>query len=370
MTVLETECIVIGAGVVGLAVARELALAGREVILLEKENIIGSGTSSRNSEVIHAGIYYPAGSLKAKFCVEGNKRLYAYCKERHVPHRNIGKVIVATADEQLAKLKDIDGKARANGVTDLRFLDKAEINSMEPEVTAVGALFSPSTGIIDSHKYMETLLGDFENAGGSIVYEAPVEGGSASDHAITLQVGGKDPCTIRARYLVNSAGLYAIRFMQMLKGFPEQHIPQQFFAKGNYFTLSCKSPFRFLVYPVPVAAGLGTHATLDMAGQCRFGPDVEWVDDPEQLAVDPARAQSFYEAIRTYWPSLPEGALQPGYAGMRPKLQTPSGAAVDFVLQGPQTHGIKGLVNLMGIESPGLTSSLPIAEATKNLLFS
>lgn len=364
----ETECVVIGAGAVGLAVARALALAGRETIVIERENMIGTGTSSRNSEVIHAGIYYPKGSLKAKFCVAGKGLLYDYCRERHVPHKNIGKVIVATSAEQVDKLKEIDAKARANGVEDLRFLDKAEINRMEPNVAAVGALFSPSTGIIDSHKYMETLLGDFENAGGAIVYNAPVEGGTITANGIVLRVGGAEPCNITTRYLVNSAGLYTTRFLARLENFPADKIPQQFYAKGNYFVLNGKSPFNHLVYPVPVAAGLGTHATLDMAGQCRFGPDVEWVDSPEDLVVNPERVTSFYEAIRLYWPAIQDGSLAPGYAGMRPKLQTPTGAAVDFVLQGTADHGVPGLVNLLGIESPGLTSSLAIAETTRDML--
>jgi L-2-hydroxyglutarate oxidase LhgO len=370
MSHFETECVVIGAGVVGLAVARALAQAGRETIIIERENMIGTGTSSRNSEVIHAGIYYPKGSLKAIHCVRGKEMLYRYCAESHVPHKNIKKVIVAINEDQVEKLKEIDAKARANGVEDLRFLSKAEINNMEPNVTAVGALLSPSTGIIDSHKYMEILLGDADNAGASIVYNAPVESGVIKDGGITLSVGGADPCTITCKYLVNSAGLYAVKFLHTLKNFGAAHIPEQYYAKGNYFILNGKSPFNHLVYPIPVAAGLGTHATLDMGGACRFGPDVEWVDSPEDLAVDPTRAPSFYEAIRTYWPGLPDGALQPGYAGMRPKLQTPTGPAADFVIQGKETHGIPGLVNLLGIESPGLTSSLSIAETTKDLLFS
>lgn len=370
MASFKIKCIVVGAGVIGLGVARALALAGHETLIVESAGGIGTGTSSRNSEVIHAGIYYPKNSLKARLCVQGRNLLYDYCAQSHVPHKKIGKVIVAAEEAQIPKLKELNEKARANGVEDLQFLSKAEINRREPHVRAVAALYSPSTGIIDSHKFMESLQGDFENAGGLIAYEAPVLSASIHANGITLEVGGKDPTTLEAKYMVNAAGLNAVPLLHSLHHFPPAHIPKHYYAKGNYFLLSGKSPFTHLVYPIPVAAGLGTHATLDMGGQCRFGPDVEWVDDPHNLAVNPNRTASFYEAIRTYWPDVPEGALQPGYAGMRPKLQAPHEPAADFLIQGPQTHGIRGLVNLLGIESPGLTSSLAIAEMTKALLFS
>lgn len=370
MTVHKTQCIVIGAGVIGLSVARAFALHGLETLILESAGSIGTGTSSRNSEVIHAGIYYPKDSLKARLCVQGRKLLYDYCAARHVPHKKIGKMIVACEEAQIPKLKELDEKARANSVGDLQFLGKEEINKREPHVRAVAALYSPSTGIIDSHKLMESLQGDFENAGGMIAYEAPVISASFNANGLMLEVGGKEPARIQAKYVVNAAGLGAVPLLHKFQNFPATHIPKHYYAKGNYFLLSGKSPFAHLVYPIPVAAGLGTHATLDMGGQCRFGPDVEWVDDPDHLAVNPERASSFYEAIRTYWPDVPEGALQPGYAGMRPKLQAPHEPAADFLIQAPQTHGIQGLVNLLGIESPGLTSSLAIAEMTKALLFS
>jgi L-2-hydroxyglutarate oxidase LhgO len=296
--------------------------------------------------------------------------LYDYCRRHHIPHKNCGKVIVAANDSQLAKLENIDAAARANGVNDLRRLSKSEINAMEPEVVAVAALFSPSTGIIDSHAFMQSLLNDFIGAGGHAVMEAPLLKAEILSDGIRLHVGGKEPCRVKTKKLVNAAGNAAIPLLKKISGFPAQHIPAQYHAKGNYFVLSGQSPFKHLVYPIPEAAGLGIHATLDMAGQCRFGPDVEWVNSADDLKVNPDRAASFYAAIRTYWPGLPEGALQPGYAGMRPKLQNPGQAALDFLVQDKTIHGVPGLVNLLGIESPGLTSSLAIAEATKDLLFS
>ncbi len=366
----SAECVVIGAGVIGLACARAMQQAGVETYFIERESHFGMGTSSRNSEVIHAGIYYPAGSLKARFCVEGRKLLYDYCRTHNVPHKNSGKVIVASNESQIAQLDAINAKARANGVNDLKRLSKSEINSMEPEVRAAAALFSPSTGIIDSHAFMQSLLHDFITAGGHAVMEAPLEKAEILKNGIVLHVGGKEPCRVTAKKVINAAGLNAIALLKKIEGFPAAHIPKQYWAKGNYFILSGKSPFSRLVYPIPEAAGLGVHATLDMAGQCRFGPDVEWVDDPKDLTVNPSRAQRFYDAIRTYWPGLPDGALYPGYAGMRPKLQSPNEAAADFVVQDVQAHGISGLINLLGIESPGLTSSLAIADHTKSLLFS
>jgi L-2-hydroxyglutarate oxidase LhgO len=368
MSNFKCEAVVIGAGAGGLAVARALATSGIETLIIEKEKIIGSGTSSRNSEVIHAGIYYPHNSLKARLCVEGKAMLYDYCRRRHVRHKNCGKLIVATNEAQKEKLGDIAARAKANGVADMRALSRDEIHALEPEVTAIAGLFSASTGIIDSHHYMETLLGDVQNAGGGIVFQSPVEKGEITGGKIMLQIGGMEPCQVEARFVVNSAGLYATQFMQSLSGFPAAHVPRQFYAKGNYFTLSGKSPFRHLVYPVPEQAGLGVHATLDMAGQCRFGPDVEWVESPEDYRVDPARRGGFYQAIKSYWPGVREEALEAGYSGIRPKMNPRGFESADFILQDEKTHGIKGLVNLMGIESPGLTASPAIAEQVKRLL--
>jgi L-2-hydroxyglutarate oxidase LhgO len=301
--------------------------------------------------------------------VEGRDLLYDYCRAHHVPHKNIGKVIVAINENQIAELKNIRAKASANGVNNLRELTREETHTLEPNVTSVAGLFSPSTGIIDSHEYMARLKDDFISAGGHVVLQAPLESWKTTPNGLELKIGGKEPCTLNAKHVVNAAGLDAVLLLHKLVGFPAAHIPPHYWAKGNYFILSGASPFKHLVYPIPEAAGLGIHATLDMAGQCRFGPDVEWVDDPTHLKVHPARAESFYKAIRTYWPGLQDGALYPGYAGMRPKLQPPTGPAADFVIQAEKTHGIRGLVNMLGIESPGLTSSLAIANHTKTLLF-
>ncbi|HUA54878.1 MAG TPA: NAD(P)/FAD-dependent oxidoreductase [Candidatus Sulfotelmatobacter sp.] len=355
------DCIVIGAGVVGLAVARALALAGREVVVLEAADAIGTETSSRNSEVIHAGIYYPAGSLKAETCVAGNGRLYAYCAAHGVPHARVGKLIVATAADQMATLAEIKAKAAANGVTDLEFISLASVRQMEPELSVVGALQSPSSGIIDSHAYMLALQGDAEAHGAMIAFATPMVGGQVRDDGIELATGGAAPMRIAARLVVNSAGLHATRVAASIAGVPAASVPPMHYAKGNYFALTGKNPFRRLVYPVPEPGGLGVHVTLDMAGRCRFGPDVEWIDGID-YAVDPARAAPFYAVVRRYWPGLPDGALHPDYAGIRAKI-TPRGApAADFVIQGAAEHGVAGLVNLYGIESPGLTASLAIAD--------
>jgi len=355
------DCIVIGAGVVGLAIARALALAGREVVVLEAADAIGTETSSRNSEVIHAGIYYPAGSLKAETCVAGNRRLYAYCAAHGVPHARVGKLIVATAADQMATLAEIKAKAAANGVTDLEFVSLAGVRQMEPELSVVGALQSPSSGIVDSHAYMLALQGDAEAHGAMIAFATPVVGGQVRDDGIELATGGGAPMRIAARLVVNSAGLHATRVAAAIVGVPAASVPPMHYAKGNYFALTGKNPFRRLVYPVPEPGGLGVHVTLDMAGRCRFGPDVEWIDGID-YAVDPARAAPFYAVVRRYWPGLPDGALHPDYAGIRAKI-TPRGApAADFVIQGAAEHGVAGLVNLYGIESPGLTASLAIAD--------
>lgn len=363
----STDAIVIGAGVVGLAVARALALAGREVIVLEAADAIGTETSSRNSEVIHAGIYYDRGSIKARMCVAGKHLLYRYCSEHGIAHANCGKLIVATSAEQLGTLDKIRAQATANDVPDLRPLGPDEVGAMEPAVYCVGALFSPSTGIIDSHGFMLALQGDAEDHGAMIAFNSPVKAGRIVDHGIELDVGGADPMSIRANVVVNSAGIHAQALARTLVNFPVTHVPPSYYCKGNYYTLTGRSPFSRLVYPVPEAAGLGVHVTIDLAGQARFGPDVEWIDTIG-YDVDLRRADSFYAAIRRYWPDLRDGQLQPGYAGIRPKIQAKGEAAKDFVIAGPADHGVPGLVHLFGIESPGLTASLAIAEHVKNLL--
>lgn len=357
----SVDCVVIGAGVVGLAVARALALQGREVMVLEAAEAIGTGTSSRNSEVIHAGIYYPEGSLKARLCVRGKQLLYAYCEERGVPFQRCGKLIVATNAAQRATLEGIRRKALANGVDDLVLLDADQARALEPALQCVAALHSPSTGIIDSHALMLSLQGDLENAGGMVALHARVSGAEVTDAGIVVHTA--DGMELLARSVVNSAGLQAPDLARRIVGLPPEVLPTAHYAKGSYFTLSGRSPFSRLIYPVPEAAGLGVHLTLDLGGQAKFGPDVEWVDGPDQLVVDPRRGDAFYAAVRSYWPALPDGALAPGYAGMRPKINAPDAPAADFLLQGPQEHGVPGLVNLFGIESPGLTSCLALGEA-------
>jgi L-2-hydroxyglutarate oxidase LhgO len=360
----QVDAVVIGAGVVGLAVARSLALAGQEVMVLESENAIGTGTSARNSEVIHAGIYYPAGSLKARLCVQGKQMLYAYCAERGVAHRQLGKLIVATSPEQVQALDGILRKAAANGVHDLKKLSAAEAIALEPALSCEAALLSPSSGVVDSHGFMLALQGDMENAGGLLALLSPVQHiglrqGTAS-HPIRVQT--QDGTELACRVLVNAAGLSSVPMARAMAGLNPDLLPKAHYAKGNYFTLAGKAPFSRLIYPVPEAAGLGVHLTLDLGGQAKFGPDVQWVSDPTDLQVDPSRGDAFYAEVRKYWPGLADGALLPGYAGIRPKISGPSEAAADFLIQGPAEHGVPGMVNLLGIESPGLTSSLAIAE--------
>ena len=357
----SVDCIVVGAGVVGLAVARALALAGREALLLDAAEGIGTETSSRNSEVIHAGIYYPAGSLMARFCVAGRRALYAYCAEKGVPHANCGKLIVATSAQEDAMLAGIKRRAEANGVEGMRVLSAAEAIDLEPNLNCTSALLSPATGIIDSHAFMLALQGDAENAGAVPAFLSPVMGGRVVRGGLEVDVGGADPTSLRCRLLVNSTGLHAPYLASHVAGMPADRIPRAYYAKGNYFTLSGRSPFSRLIYPVPVPGGLGVHLTIDLGGQARFGPDVEWIDGID-YTVDPARAEGFYAAVRKYWPALKDGALQPGYAGIRPKIVPRGAPAQDFVVQGPQTHGVPGLINLFGIESPGLTASLALAE--------
>jgi L-2-hydroxyglutarate oxidase LhgO len=362
----EFDCAVIGAGVVGLAVARALALRGREVIVLESEGAIGTGTSSRNSEVIHAGIYYPQGSLKAQLCVEGKQRLYAYAEERGLPHRRCGKLIVATSEAQVGQLEAIAAKARANGVDDLVLLSRAQARAMEPALECLAALHSPSTGIVDSHVLMLSLQGDLEHAGGVLALKSGVVGAECGGTGIVLK--SADGTALRCHSVVNAAGLAAPRLARQFEGLPAAAVPGAWFAKGSYFTLAGRAPFSRLIYPVPEAAGLGVHLTLDLGGQAKFGPDVQWVASPDDLVVDPARGEGFYAEVRKYWPALPDGALLPGYAGIRPKISGPGEAAADFMIQGPAAHGVPGLVNLFGIESPGLTSSLAIGRRVGDLL--
>ncbi|WP_176081338.1 NAD(P)/FAD-dependent oxidoreductase [Paraburkholderia tropica] len=355
------DCVVIGAGVVGLAVARACAQQGWETILVEAENAIGTGTSSRNSEVIHAGIYYPQGSLKARLCVQGKQQLYAYCAEKGVPHERCGKFIVATHDGQLDALRAIRAAAAANGVDDLRWLERDAALAKEPALNCVAALESPSTGIVDSHALMLALQGDFEAAGGMLAFCSPLAGGVAkAGEPILLKVGGDEPMELLAKRVINCAGLYAQQVASAIEGVPPGSIPAGRYAKGNYYSLAGAAPFSRLIYPIPEAGGLGVHLTIDLGHQARFGPDVEWIDHID-YTVDPRRAASFYAAIRTYWPALPDGALQPGYAGIRPKLADGAYGG-DFVIQGADEHGVSGLVNLYGIESPGLTASLAIAD--------
>lgn len=357
----SVESVVIGGGVIGLAVARALALDGREVLLLEGERTFGTQISSRNSGVIHAGLYYPTGSLKARTCVEGNRSLYRYCAERHVAHRRCGKIVVAVTADQVPKLRQIQEQAASNCVDDLVWLSASEVAGRAPGITGVAGLWSPSTGIIDAHGLMLAYLGDFEAAGGLAVFEAPVVGGTVGTDGLTLEVGGRDPMRLAAGTVVNAAGLGAVDLARNLTGMPERYVPQQYFAKGNYFALEGRAPFETLIYPIPVEGGLGIHMTLDLDGRARFGPDVEWVAAPD-YTVNPGRADKFYEAIRSYWPDLPDGSLLPDYAGVRPKIVGPGQPPADFAVSGPEVHGIPGLANLYGIESPGLTASLALAE--------
>ena len=354
------ECAVIGAGVVGLAVARALALTAREVVVLEAAGEIGSETSSRNSEVIHAGLYYPPGSLKARLSRRGRDLLYAYLAERGIDHMRCEKLVVATSPAEVPILRNIEARARANDVADLRRLSADEAIALEPEVACIAALLSPSTGILDSHAYMLSLQGDAEAAGAVFAFAAPVIGGAVDGDAIRLDVGGSMPTRLACRIVVNAAGLDAQGVAAAI-GLPPALVPPLYYAKGSYFSYFGRPPFRRLVYPVPDEASVGLHYTRDLAGQARFGPDVEWVDTID-YDVDGERARRFYAAIRRFWPGLPEGALQPGYAGIRPKLQRPGTPPVDFAIHGPDAHGIAGLVNLFGIESPGLTASLALAE--------
>jgi L-2-hydroxyglutarate oxidase LhgO len=358
----QADAVVIGAGVVGLAVARGLAMAGREVIVLEAEKTFGTGTSARNSEVIHAGIYYPTGSLRALLCVHGKQLLYDYCASHGVAHQRCGKLIVATQADELPALDRLQATAIANGVHDLQRLSAAQALALEPALHCVGALLSPSTGIVDSHGLMLALLGDAERHGAMLALCSPVRGGRVTPQGIELDVGGEAPMTLCARSVINSAGLHAPALARTLAGLAAHHVPQDHLAKGCYFTLPGRAPFSRLVYPAPGQSGhLGVHLTLDLGGQARFGPSFEWVDRID-YTVDAAGADAFHDQVRRYWPALPDAVLQPGYAGLRPKISGPGEPTADFRIDGPALHGVPGLVNLFGIESPGLTSCLAIAE--------
>lgn len=362
----HVHAIVAGAGVVGLAIARALALRGREVLVLESEPSFGTATSARNSEVVHAGIYYPAGSLKARLCVEGRRELYAYCAARGVPMRRCGKFIVGTRPGHEDTLQDVLRRARANGVEDIDWITPDAARAAEPALHCRSALHSRATGIVDSHALMLSLLGDLERAGGTLATRAPVTRVTTLARGFVVHVGGAAPLALRCDRLVNAAGLHAQDLARSIEGLPAHHVPPRFLARGCYFALSGRAPFSRLVYPVPVDGGLGVHLTLDLGGQAKFGPDVEWIDRID-YRVDASRAASFYAEIREYWPALPDGVLQPAYAGIRPKLSGPGEPAADFAIEGPGHHGVPGLVNLFGIESPGLTSALAIARHVEGL---
>lgn len=371
--IFATEAVVVGGGVIGLAVARALSLAGHETIILEKNAQIGMETSARNSEVIHAGIYYPQGSLKAALCVAGRGRLYDFCQSHGVGHRRLGKLIVATHGAQEEKLAALAGHAAANGVNDLRLLSQREVMALEPELSATAALFSPSTGIIDSHAYMTALLGDAEAAGASLVKDAEVLAIARQPEGYSLTIRNMaDTIALQTRLLVNSAGLWAPNLARRIEGLAPRFVPPTFLAKGNYASLNVRSPFRHLIYPVPEPGGLGVHLTLDMGGAARFGPNVEWLatNDPARIdyAVAPDLPARFAPLIATYWPKVTADMLAPGYSGVRPKVGGPKDPNADFRIEGPETHGLCGLVNLFGIESPGLTASLAIADRIEGML--
>jgi len=362
----QLDCVIVGAGVIGLAIARSLALAGREVIVLEAESEIGMHTSSRNSEVIHAGLYYPEGSLKATLCVKGRTLLYDYCERHHVPYKRIGKLIVASHKAEKDKLLAIRSQAVRNGVMDLRLVEKEEIQSLEPAITGQLGLLSPSTGIIDSHSLMMAFLADIEANNGAILKRSRLQGASVTRHGFKLQIEGTD-AEVECKTLVNAGGLLAESVARSISGLDPEKISKIRYAKGHYFAYGGKSPFRHLVYPLPTDGGLGVHATNDLSGALRFGPDVEWIDSID-YEFDASRLQHFVESIKKYFPGLDIDKMSPGYTGIRPKISGPGESPQDFVIQGAQSHGVNGLVNLFGIESPGLTSALAIGDYVSALL--
>lgn len=357
---LSVDTVVIGAGVVGLAVARALALLGHEVFVLEAGDRFGEGLSSRNSEVIHAGIYYPKDSLKAHLCVQGRQRLYEYCDQRKVPYRKCGKWIVGVGSDQSGELEAIRKRAEANGV-ELGFVEAEALHRRLPGLRVSAALYSAETGIIDSHQLMLCLLADLEAMGGQLICQAPVVAAQSDNGTHLLTVGGAAPCQVEARHVVNAAGLGAVPLAGRWEGYPQILCPTQYFARGVYFSYNGAHPFNELIYPLPEPGGLGIHLTLDLAGQARFGPDVEWIERPD-FTVDPRRAAMFAQSVQAWWPGLRPDRLQPAYAGVRPKLSGPGEAAADFDIQSPFHHGVPGLVHLFGIESPGLTSCLSLAD--------
>jgi len=361
------QVLVIGAGVIGLVTARAAALAGHEVVVAEAANAIGTGISSRNSEVIHAGMYYPTGSLRGRHCVQGRRMLYDYCASHGVPHRKCGKLIVATDAAEQVKVESIHAQGLRNGVEGLRMIDAAEARGLEPALSCTGALLSPETGIIDAHGYMLALRGDLEDRGGRIAFNTPVEQLSRADGRWRVAFGGKEAGSIAVDAVVNAAGLGAQAVATRTEGYPAERVPPLVLCKGNYFSYAGRPVFSRLIYPVPVDGGIGIHITLDLAGRMRFGPDVEWLER-EDYAVDPKRADAFYARIRSYWPGLPDNALMPAYCGIRPKLSGPGVPQQDFLIEGPLQHGLPGLVHLFGIESPGLTSSLSLAEEVVSYL--
>lgn len=363
----KTEAVVVGAGVIGLAIARALSLRGREVLVLERDDGVGQETSSRNSEVIHAGLYYPPGSLKARLCVEGRHALYHYCAERGVPHRRCGKLVVATSRDEEAALQQLHERAAANGVEDIELIGGGRLKEMEPELQATGALLSGTTGILDGHALMLSLQGDAENAGATVQCRAPLLGGRLASPSIQLRVGGGEPAEIETALLINAGGLGAWDVSLSLDGLDPESIPPRHLAKGSYFAMSGRAPFEHLIYPVPVAGGLGVHLTFDLGGQARFGPDVEWVEKID-YTVDPTRAAAFYDAIRRYWPGLADGVLAPAYSGIRPCVAGPGDPQGDFVIQGPKETGHPGYVALYGIGSPGLTAALAIGDHVAELV--
>jgi L-2-hydroxyglutarate oxidase LhgO len=357
----KLDCAVIGGGVVGLAIARRLALVGRQVVLFEAEKSTGLHTSSRNSEVMHAGIHYPTGSLKARLCVQGRRMMADYCQSRGLDWKPIGKIVVAVEEQEVAQLEHIQAQAVANGVDDMRWLSAAEVRALEPAVACQCGLASPSTGLVDSHGFMRSLAAEARAAGADMVLASPVVGGTVAADGIELDVGGSDPERFHFRTVVNAAGFSAPAVVRSFRGIDPGTIPTAYFAKGHYFVLSGPAPFRRLVYPVPASGGLGIHVALDLAGAVRFGPDATWVDRPD-YRFDESRIDFFYRAVRRYYPALRDGTLSPGFVGVRPKLGPADAGFIDFVLQGSDVHHVPGLLNLYGIDSPGLTSSLALAD--------
>jgi L-2-hydroxyglutarate oxidase LhgO len=366
----RVDALVVGAGVIGLAVARELALAGHEVVVIDRAEGIGTATSSRNSEVVHGGLYYPPGSLKARLCVEGREALYRYCEQHGVAHRRCGKLVVAVDDAEVAGLQALHAHALANGVADAHLIDGAAARALEPALRCVAALHSPSTGIVDSHGVMLALQGDAEDRGAVLALHSPFEGAVVTRDGFDVWVGGAQPMRLTTRMLVNAAGLHASTVARHIVGLEARHVPATRWCRGHYFALGGRAPFSRLVYPMHNSAGLGVHFTLDLGGQGRFGPDVDWLADGvgEDYTVDSTRIAGFEREIRRYWPGLRDGALAPAYSGIRPKLVGPGEPAADFRIDGPAQHGVPGLVNLFGIESPGLTASLPVASRAASLL--